>query len=1154
MLRSRTESPRRLAKSLAFLWLLSIMLLPGSARAQFDSASVLGAVKDPTGAAVPGASVALRDVAKGVVTTQRAGNDGQYEFLNVSPGQYVVKITADGFEGAQTDPFVVTVSARQRVDLNLKLGAASDVVTVNGAATLLQTETSDRGATIQGTEAVALPLNGRSYADLTTLVPGVRKSLLENNAFPPRDASYDVNGLASVYNNFQLDGIDNNAYQEANQGYSSEAMVPSPDAIQEFNVQTDNYSAEYGRAGGAIINATTKSGTNAFHGGAYDYLRNTVLNAYGPFIGLGVKPTLVQNQFGGTIGGRIIRDRIFFFADYEGLRADSKTLTQAELPTAAEHAGTFTVDGTANNTGTNVIPVKNPYTGAVYTNGQVPLTDPNINPLSVLILKELPLPNIPGAALTANNYQYMGPNTTNDNKGDGRLDFFLSPRQTGFARYSQRAVTYFTAPPIPGLAGGNSNGYLSAHTRQIALGYNFSPSPTSVLEVRFGYTSTQASKQAIDFGQANVLAGLGFPNVPNNPQYTSGINSQSVTGFSAFGGQATSPQFQSPTQYNPKVNYSFVRGHHSLKIGYEYGWLAQAVDDFNPVFGSDAYAGKFSAATSATTQQAANLTDFLFGARNNYSLNNIAEVHLERFWHMGYIQDDWKPLPNLTINAGLRYEFVSPNLEKDNHILNYDPVNNRILHAGNGADMSTSAYTIHYTGDGSLAARGLVNPDYKDFGPRLGFSYQVRPGTVIRSGFGISYAYLFRFGDEGMLAYNGPDIVDATINQTPSQGLCTSLTQDPSTCFRRTQDGYQTNFATAQNYGSTKAETRYQPANFKTPYVESWHLSVQQQLPLKTTLEISYVGNHGVQIPTLYDLNEANLCTQAQVTANNCPSLLSRRPIPGFTDILTESNAGFLSFNSLQTKLEHRFAQGLFLTNSFTWERALSNSAADGEATNSTGDSAVVNYRNIAGDRGPATYNQPLNDTLSVIGDLPYGRGKQFGKNANGVEQAFLGGWQLTAINIVTSGLPINLTYIPATNVQVSTTSVLYSLRPNLVSTNAAVYGHKFVKSNTNVSGYLNSSAVSVPTGSQLFGNAGRNSLRGPAFGQLDLAAHKSFNLGSEARTLQFRIEAFNVLNATNFAQPDTTLTDGANFGTFSSALTSLFPSRQVQLALRFSF
>ncbi len=1134
----------------AFLFLLMVVK---SALGQFDSASVLGVVKDPTGATVTGATVELRSLDRGVATTLKAGSSGQYEFLNVLAGDYVITVTEEGFAQSKTAPFTVTVGARQRVELTMKLGLANESVTVSGAATQLQTDTSDRGGTIQGDVAVALPLNGRSYADLATLVPGVRKSLLENNAFPPRDASYDVNGLASVYNNFQLDGIDNNAYQEANQGYSSEAIIPSPDAIQEFNVQTDNYSAEYGRAGGAIINATTKSGSNGFHGGAYDYLRNTVLNAYGPFLGLGVKPTLVQNQFGGTFGGRVIRDKIFFFADYEGLRADSKTLTQAEVPTAAERNGTFTIDGTSNNVAGNIVQVKNPYTGTIYTNGQVPLTDPNIDPLAVLILNELPLPNIPGAALTANNYQYMGPNTTHDDKGDGRADFFLGPRQTGFFRYSQRAVTYFTAPPIPGPAGGNSNGYLSAHTRQIAAGYNWSPSANSILELRFGETWTQSSKQAVDFGMPNVLAGLGFPNVPNNPQYTSGINSQTVTGYSAFGGQATSPQFQSPTQANPKVNYSFVRGKHSLKVGYEFGWLNQAIDDFNPVFGSDTYAGKFSA-TTGTTQQAANLTDFLFGARSAYSLNNIAEVNYERYWHMGYIQDDWKPLPNLTLNAGLRYEFVSPNFEQNDHILNYDPVNQRILHAGKGTDVSTSAYTIHYTGDGSLAARALVNPDYKDFGPRLGFSYQVSPRTVLRSGFGISYAHLFRFGDEGLLAYNGPDIIDATISQTPSQGLCTSLTENPATCFRRTQDGYQTGFATAQNFASNKAEMRYQPANFRTPYVESWHLSVQQVLPFKTTLEVSYVGNHGVEIPTLYDLNEAALCTQAQVTANNCPSLLSRRPIQGFTDILTESNAGFLSFNSLQTKLERRFAGGLFLTNSFTWERAISNSAADGEATNSTGDSAVVNYYNILGDRGPATYNQPLNDTLSVIADLPYGHGRLYGQSANTLEQALLGGWQLTAINVVTSGLPINLSYAPASNVTVSTTSVLYSVRPNLVSNNQAVYGHTLTKSATAVSGYLNASALTVPPGYQLFGNAGRNALRGPAFGQLDLAAHKDFNLGSEARTLQFRVEAFNILNATNFAQPDTSLTDGANFGTFTSALTSVFPSRQVQVALRLSF
>jgi hypothetical protein len=314
------------------------------------------------------------------------------------------------------------------------------------------------------------------------------------------------------------------------------------------------------------------------------------------------------------------------------------------------------------------------------------------------------------------------------------------------------------------------------------------------------------------------------------------------------------------------------------------------------------------------------------------------------------------------------------------------------------------------------------------------------------------------------------------------------------------------------------------------------------------------VGDHGVQIPALYDLNEASLCTAAQVTANNCPSLLSRRPIQGFSDILTESNAGFLVYNSLQTKLERRFVNGLSLTNSFTWERGISNSAADGEATNSTGDSAVVNFQNIRGDRGPATYNQPLNDTLSIIANSPFGRGQRYGQNAPAWMQGMLGGWQMTGINVVTSGLPLNLSYAPASNVVVSTTTVLYSDRPNLVSTNKAVYGQQLTKTNTSVSGYLNASALTVPPGYQLFGSAGRNAVRGPAFGQLDLGLHKIFLLGDATRMLEFRVEAFNVLNATNFAQPDTSLTDGANFGTFTSALTSVFPSRQVQVALRLSF
>jgi len=1128
---------------------LFLALIPSTAaRAQFDSGAVLGNIKDPSGATIPTATVELDSVAQGTKVVRKTDADGAFEFDSVQPGEYVLVVSAQGFEVSKTDPFKVNVGARQRVDLTLRLGEASETVTVSGAATLLETDTSDRGETVQGNEAVALPLNGRSYADLAQLVPGVRRALIATVAsVPPRDASYNVNGLTSMDNNFTLDGIDNNAYQEANQGYSNEAVIPSPDALQEFKVQTDNYSAEYGRAGGAIVNATTRSGTNGFHGGAYDYLRNTVLNAFGPFYGTGVKPTLVQNQFGGTFGGPVLKDKLFFFFDYEGLRTVAHTLMTATLPTATELTGLFTSDGTTAGT---PVPVKNPYTGAVYANGQVPLTDPNIDPVGLETFKYLPLPNIPGAILTSANYQYLPASTTTDDKGDARADYTLNSRQNGFFRYSQRAVTFFQPPPFPGIAGGNANGTLYAQTRQLAAGWNWTLTSTSILELRFGQTWTKSGKSPIFLGATNfyTAAGITGVNIPTDPAYTGGLNAQAVTGFSAFGEQTTNPQFNYPTQTNPRVNYTWGKGRHSLKVGYEFGYLNQAISDFHPKYGDDVYGGAFSS-TTGSTSQAANLTDFLFGARNNYSMNAYNEIDYERYWHMGYIQDDWKALPKLTINAGLRYEFVSPNYEQNNNLLNYDPVNQRLLHAGSGTDVTSTTpghiYILHYVGGNSLYDRGLVNPDYKDFGPRLGFAYQAFPKMVVRGGYAISYAYLLRFGGEGMLGYNGPNNYDATINQTPSQGLCVtqagsvsgSLTLDPSTCFRRTQDGYENNFDGPVNFSTLKAQTRYQLKDFKTPYVQSYHFSVQQELPYKSTLEVAYVGSHAVHVPALENANQARTCLPSEIPAADpgqcATSLQGRRPISTFTDILTESNAGFLDFNSLQTKLERRFSDGFFLINSFTWSHAINNSSADLEAQN--GDGAVVNIANVKGDRGPSGYNQPLNDTTSVIADIPFGHDHRFGTGIPGWELQVLGGWQLTGINVVTSGVPIDLGYTASTNQVVSTTSSAYSLRPNLTSTPGAVYGKVLTKTNSSLNGYFVQSGVSVPTGSQLFGTAARNDLHGPAYGQFDLAAHKKFVLPDDRYSAEFRIEAFNVLNATNYLSPgSTTGTVNSNSGAFS--------------------
>ena len=718
----------------------------------------------------------------------------------------------------------------------------------------------------------------------------MRESLLEVLSLPSRDASYNVNGLNSMVNNFQLDGIDNNAYQSANQGYSNEAIIPSPDAIQEFKVETDNYSAEYGRAGGAIINATIRSGTNQFHGVAYDYLRNTVLNAYGPFIGTGVKPTLVQNQFGGTLGGPVKRDKLFFFGDYEGLRNVNRAIQTAVVPTAGQAKGIFT------DAQGNPIPLQNPITGAQYPNGVIPVSDQSpfaANVLSILQADAAPNTNV---AAGGSNFVSTPANTVTVNKGDGRMDAYISPRSTAFARYSQASWVYFLAPNIPGLAGGNSNGTLYAYTKQIAGGYNFTPTPNSILQLRLGLTWTRSGKAPVNIGATNLLAEYNIPNIPTNPTITGGLNSQAVTGYSQFGRQTTNPQFTNPYDANPKVNYSILKGRNSFKMGGEYGYFNMAISDFHPQFGEDIYGGQFSRttktqATDAVHIQAYNLADFLVGARNSYQLNNLATIQYERRWYMGYFQDDYKFSNRLTFNMGLRYELVTPNWEQNNHLANFDPTTNTLVQASGG----------------SLYNRSLVNLDKKDFAPRFGFAFQMDPKTVIRGGYGIGYMHYFRFGGESTLGYNGPYIVDATINQTPPQPgqwrhASRYAHRSPRTRQRVSAPRSRVMRPTSPRRRTSPPWLRRRdisPSDFPAAYVQAFHLTVQRELVKNTTLEVSYVGNHGVRIPVLTDFNQAATEPVSCNAGIGCLTQQQRRPIPTFTNILTVFPKGFLTYNSL---------------------------------------------------------------------------------------------------------------------------------------------------------------------------------------------------------------------------------------------------------------
>jgi hypothetical protein len=1203
---------KRLFVSILSICLLALTLTP--LHAQFETASVLGYVRDGSGAFIPGATVQLVNQETKSLVTAKTDSKGAYEFTDVKIGQYTVTVNADGFEDSTTQAFAVTVNARQRVDLLMKVGSKNETVTVGSAADLLQTDSSERGQVIATREAENLPLNGRAYADLAALVPGVRRNLLENTTDSSRDASFDVNGQRSEFNNFLLDGLDNNAYGTSNQGFSNQSIPPSPDAISEFRVETDNYSAEYGRSAGAVVNVSIRSGTNKFHGKGYDYLRNTIFNAIGPFTppndpltGKPQKPVLLRNQFGGTFGGPIVKDRYFFFADFEATRQVVHAIDSATVPTADQNGtsplalanGGYTfLQGSNTETGGMPVPINNPITGQTYANGVIPFSDPSVSSFAKGVLGALPSANVPGDPFSG-NYASLPPDTITDNKGDVRVDGTFNQHTTAFVRYSEHEGVINAPPVIQGAAGGSSNGTVKIFNQQIAGGVTHLFSQNSILDARFAFTRTDGGKSPYGQGVLPSLEG-GIPGLPTNPIAVASLNVQSVANFSSFGTQGSNPQFQNPYVYNPKINYTWIHGRSTYKIGYEYQAIFTTIDDFNPVYGEDTYNGGYSfdgvpgvpatPTTPATNpilatssglsgantgvKEAVALSDFLFGARDTYQLNNFVNVHLNQRMHNWYFQDDIRVNSRLTVNAGLRYELVTPQWESSNKLANYDPTTQSLIQAT----------------PGSIYNRALVNMPKLDFAPRVGFSFQVEPKTVVLAGYGLGYAQFNREGGENMLSYNLPAVVNTNITQYPqfalqsllgkstAETICTTAQSqatynpaNPSPCFRTTSQGYPTNFADPANVtaaSNLNTEARYIPKNLPTGYVQSFHLTVQHQFSPNTTFEVAYVGEHGVKIQVLADLNQASpnpetaTCNPNPNEQGGCLNLAQRRPIPTFTTIEETLPEGYLIYNGLQTKLEHRTSHGLYLLNSFTWSRAEDN--AEGHLEEVDGDSGRINLQDPQGNKGPSGYNQPLNEVLTLVYDLPFGKGRTFGTDAPSWMQQILGGWQITAINNADSGMPVNITYSAPANQSAST---ILAQRPNEIPGNLVLPKKQRIKINGNqdiltlqnpvlekaLEGITVNPLLSLPTVNQTYGNAGRNSVRFDPFYQLDLGLHKQFALRPQGTSFDFRVEAFNVLNQTNYAFPSSSYSPtSTSFGVVAAGST--FPARILQFAGKIIF
>jgi len=1128
--------------SLTLLAGLFFFLGTNTAQAQYENGSLVGTIHDSSGAVIPGTAVTATNVATGIVATTTSNVSGDYEFPSLRVGVYSVKAEAGGFSTAVAENIAISVAAHTRIDLSLKIGGSESTVEVSGVALQLETESSQRGQNISNYQSEALPLVSRNYSDLLALVTGSRQAptaaTTSSISSLVREGAYNVNGQRSMFNNFLLDGMDNNAYGESNQGFDNQIIAIAPDSVAQFEVVTNNESAEYGRSSGATINVASQGGTNRFHATLYDFLRNTDLNAAGFFqpnvvsntgtVTKFKKPAFNRNQYGMNFGGPILKDKLFFFLDYEGFRQTLTPLSVLTLPTQNELAGNL------------VVTVKNPLTGVDYQAG-TSIPTAAMDPTSAQIVgyfQKLSLPSsgLSTTGLNSSDYSVQAPFTDNADKGDLRLDYQQNAASSWFLRISDRKETGVNHVTIPLPLDGQTNGTIRILDQQVALGYTHLFGSNKIVDARLGLSRTKAGKYNLSIGD-NAFQ---IPGLPSNPIVAGGLPSVGISGFSGFGRQSTNPQWQNPALLDPKINYTWVKGKHSLKFGYEYEHIWMAVNDNNPLYGSWTYSSGYSTCPSHTvggvlTPTDPNCTnlktvsdnywaDFLFGTTTSYQLANYYVVHLRQSMHSAYAQDDWKVTPNLTLNLGVRWEYGSPYSEWKDNISNFDPVSQTVLTITPGAVAGNGITPVH---PGGTYGKTLVNPDYNDWSPRVGFAYAPTLKTAIRGGFGMGYIHYTRAGSGDILGINAPQAQFAAVSQIkptttnqcstplPSQIIAVGTTT-PS-CYATAGQGFPSGLVTTFNPATDNIT--WVPKDTKDSYVESYFLSVQQQLAKNSLLDIAYVGNHGVKLQGFLNGNQKN------------PALGFNRPYANWPSDITEAlNEFWSNYNALQVRYEQRMVGGLTLLNSFTWEHSLDNASASLEANTPSPQDA----NNLKADYAQSDYNLPIANVTSLVYELPFGHGRHFLSGINGIEDTVIGGWQISAINTAQAGTPFNLTYSPNGAQQVSQQiSATYrganEYRPDFVSGQKVTQGKSNRAANTGYVNYVNFNAFVLPpikdaAGNPLspFGNASRNPGRTPAFNETDLDVNKKFSTPIENLKVEFRAEIYNIFNHTNLYLPGT--------------------------------
>jgi hypothetical protein len=1126
-----------MSKCIVWVIFVSLVLCLAPLGAQTTAGSIVGTVTDPSGAIVAGATVTITNMGTNIAVKTTSDSAGDYVVTPLEVGKYSVAVEATGFKRSIRPDIQVNVQDRVRVDAKLEVGKASDTVEVRDAAPILETDTSYLGEVVDSQRIVDLPLNGRFFTRLAVLTAGTAPT--PAGARDENTGGFSANGVRPYQNNYILDGVDNNSLSEDLSSQTSFVVGPPPDAIQEFKVQTNSMSAEFGRSGGAVLNVTIKSGTNQIHGTAYEFLRNSDLDANNFFNNANGAPIapFKQNQFGFSVGAPIYipkiyngKNRTFFFFDYQGTRIRTGQTELATVPTDAMRQGNFSgQNGVAFNT------IYNPNTGTINSSGDAVGRTPfpgNIipqslwNPISVKLLNLFPQPDTTGQVNNfgpANNYLSNPVEPNNTNQLDLRVDHRISDSDSIFGRFSwsdTRDVPPGDIPP-PLDAASFSSGVFLQKPRNVVFSETHIFTPYLINEFRAGYT--QAESDRLQFNSTvDESAQVGIPGIPfasNN----GGFPQFNVGGLSTFGSSEYQPTVEKQVIEQFIDSLTLIHGRHTIKFGAE---LKPRVD-FS-ILQPPVPRGAFSFGGSNTAQNIENQSttglgtaDFLLGAvSGGAQISSFINDQFQQPGQFYYVQDDIKVNRKLTLNLGLRYEFVEHAKERYSAEANFNVDTNTLQIAGNRQDPLPPSFFPEIAVTRNAPA-SLVPNQKDDFAPRIGVAYNLFGKTVVRAGYGVFYSSY----EAGPLSIPNPGNNPPFFNQSNYNVLGPLV---PNPIVSNLSQGFPLD---ALQNPSAPALFSLDP-HFTNPNVQHWQVSIQQDLGWNTILEVAYAGSKGTHLYEFRNLNEIPASTNPSANYNDERA----RPYLG-NDLTFWCSCDSSTYSALQTKLEKRLSNGLSFLTAFTYGKSIDEQSQASLGFHSGG--GFRDNNNPEWEKGPSDYDQKYRFVNSLSYSLPIGRGRAVLGNLNGVGNALIGGWEIQGIQSWSSGLPYTITEAVDGNNNLGDTEE----HPD------RVLGAPLYVSGPAVSSAYNPAAfVLQPFGT--YGNSGRNIIWTAPQLQLDTSLFKDFAIRERAK-VQFRAEVFNMTNHANFrANSLINNFDSPGAGSYTAAQ----PGRQIQFALKFIF